>query len=195
MAFDDEPRNQPTEPEVPSPPEPPQAEAPPPPPVDVPPPPPAEAAPSPAPQPAGKADLGKRFVAALIDGIIAFIVGLIPFIGWLIGAAYMLLRDGLEIDFMNRRSLGKKLFKLRPVRLDGRPMDLGTSAKRNFVFAIGPIGEFFLIIPVVGWAIAILLGLAALVLVIIEIILVATDAEGRRLGDKVAGTKVVEVNG
>jgi uncharacterized RDD family membrane protein YckC len=118
---------------------------------------------------------------------------LIPFIGGLIGAAYLLVRDGMDLDFMDRRSLGKKVMKLRPVRLDGQPMDLETSLKRNFVFALGPVAEVFAFIPVLGWAIAILLGVAALILIVIEIVLVVSDAEGRRLGDKVGGTKVIEV--
>ncbi len=162
----------------------------------VPPPPiPAEPSPPPPPppEPGGKPDVGKRILAALIDGVLAFIIGLIPFIGGLIGAAYMLTRDGLDVDFMDRRSLGKKAFKLRPVRLDGRPMDLETSFKRNFVFALGPIAEVFAYIPLIGWAIAILLGVVGLVLIVIEIVLVVSDAEGRRLGDKVGGTKVIEV--
>ncbi len=168
--------------------------APPPPPAPaeaVPPPPPAQA---PVPASGGKAEIGKRFLAALIDGVLAFIIGFIPFVGGLIGAAYMLARDGMDIDFMDRRSIGKKAMKLRPVRLDGQPMDLETSLKRNFVFAIGPIAEVFAFIPVIGWAVAILLGVTALILIIIEIVLVVSDSEGRRLGDKVGETKVIEVN-
>lgn len=114
-------------------------------------------------------------------------MGLIPIVGALAGAAYMLVRDGLEVDFMDRRSLGKKVMKLRPVRLDGQPMDIGASAKRNIPFAIGPV---IMIIPILGW---ILGPIVALAIGIIEIVLVLTDAEGRRLGDKWAETKVIEV--
>jgi uncharacterized RDD family membrane protein YckC len=81
----------------------------------------------------GKADLTKRAVALIIDGLIAGAIGRIPFIGGLIGAAYMLTRDGFEFDFMDHRSLGKKLMKLRPVRLDGKPVDIETSMRRNWV--------------------------------------------------------------
>jgi uncharacterized RDD family membrane protein YckC len=153
---------------------------------------PGGAAPAPAPA-AAKADLTKRFVAMLIDGLLAAVVSLIPVIGGLIGAAYILVRDGLELDFMDRRSIGKKLIKLRPVRLDGQPMDVATSMKRNFPLAIGAVGAIFWIIPILGWIIAILLGLTGLIVAIIEAILVLTDVEGRRMGDKLAGTKVVEV--
>jgi len=168
---------------------------------EVPPPPPPEAA-VPPPPPAAqaplaqrvKADLGKRFLAALIDGVLAGVVGLIPFIGGLAGAAYMLVRDGLELDFMDQRSLGKKVMKLRPIRLDGQPMDLATSVKRNIPFAIGPLGAALFIIPVIGWIAGLLLAAVSFIVVIIEIILVLTDAEGRRMGDKLADTMVIEVN-
>ncbi|NOZ79813.1 MAG: RDD family protein [Acidobacteria bacterium] len=160
--------------------------------AETPPPPPPPVS-APTPESGKKADVGKRFLAALIDGILAFVIGLIPFIGGLIGAAYLLVRDGMDLDFMDRRSLGKKIMKLRPIRLDGQPMDLETSLKRNFVFALGPVAEVFVFIPILGWAIAILLGVAAVILIVIEIVLVVSDAEGRRLGDKVGGTKVIEV--
>lgn len=137
---------------------------------------------------AGKADLGKRFIAALIDGVLASVVVFVPVIGALIGAAYMLVRDGLEFDFMKNRSIGKHVMKLRPVRLDGGPVDITTSIKRNIPFAIGPA---IMIIPIIGWIIG---PIVAMAIGVIEIVLVLTDSEGRRLGDKFADTKVIEVN-
>jgi uncharacterized RDD family membrane protein YckC len=139
-----------------------------------------------------KADLAKRFLAALIDGLLCAVVGLIPILGGLAGAAYMLVRDGLDVDFMKRRSIGKQVMKLRPMRIDGQPMDLATSVKRNFLFMIGLIGLPFFVIPIVGWGIGMLLGAVQLIVVVIEVLLVLTDAEGRRMGDKIAGTRVVE---
>ncbi len=176
-----------------TPPPPSEAPATPPPPPEAPaiPPPPE---PPPAPEveqamtPTGKADLGKRIIAAIIDGVIAGVAGFIPIIGGLAGAAYMLIRDGLEVDFMDQRSLGKKVMKLRPVRIDGQPMDLVTSVKRNIPFAIGPL---IMIIPILGWIIG---PIVAMIIGIIEIILVLTDDEGRRMGDRFAETKVIEVN-
>lgn len=143
-------------------------------------------------QTATKADLTKRFVAALIDGIIggvlSFLVGLaIPFVGGILGAAYILLKDGLDIEFMDKRSIGKKVMKLRPIRLDGGTMDINTSIMRNWPLAIGSIIS---IIPILGWVFG---PLAALVFGVIELVLVLTDPEGRRLGDKFANTKVIEV--
>lgn len=141
----------------------------------------------------GKADVGKRFIAALIDGLLAGAVSLIPFIGGIIGGAYMLVRDGLDLDFAKRRSIGKQVMKLRAVRLDGKPVDIETSLKRNLPLCIGYFGWIFMVIPLLGWAIAIVLGLIGVVVAIIEAIKVLTDPEGRRIGDGLAGTKVIEV--
>ncbi len=157
------------------------------------PPPPEPAVPPPPLEPSviatrSKADLGKRFFAALIDGALAGIVSFVPVIGGLIGAAYMLVRDGLDVDFMDGRSIGKKIMKLRPVRISGEMMDIGTSVKRNLPFAIGPV---IMIIPILGWLVG---PVVALAIGLVEAILVLTDAEGRRVGDKLAETMVVEVD-
>lgn len=142
----------------------------------------------------GKAELSKRFIAVVIDAVIAVVVGMIPLIGGLIGAAYWLVRDGLELEFMDRRSIGKKMMKLRPVRLDGMPMDIATSVKRNWMFALGGIVQVLLFIPILGWLLIIPVVLIAMVLGLIELYKVVTDQQGRRLGDAMAGTKVIEVD-
>lgn len=137
--------------------------------------------------PEGKADTGKRIVAYIIDAVITTIIGLIPIVGQLIGAAYWALRDGLKIDFMDQRSLGKKIMKLRPVTLEGNKLEIVDSVKRNWMFAIIPLS---ILIPILGWFIILPL---ACIFVIVEIILTLTDKEGRRFGDKMAKTKVIEV--
>ncbi len=141
----------------------------------------------------GKADTGKRVVAAVIDCIVAAILNAVPTIGGLVAAAYWLLRDGLDITFMDRRSIGKRVMKLRPVRLDGRPVDIETSARRNWMFALGGIVWFLKYIFILGWLLIGPVLLAAIVLGIYELYRVITDPQGRRLGDAMAGTKVVEV--
>ena len=140
-----------------------------------------------------RADLGKRFLAALIDAVITVVISFVPLVGGLAASAYWLVRDGMELEFMDRRSIGKKVMKLRPVTLDGSPMDLVTSAKRNWIFAIGGIAQLFAV-TIIGIVIAIPLAMAAIALGLIEIVLVLTDPEGRRLGDKWAGTKVIETS-
>lgn len=151
-----------------------------------------------------KAPLGKRFLALLVDGIIAAVIGAIfgllgsrmGGIGALLGAGYILVRDGLTLDFANGRSVGKKLLGLDVVRLDGRVMDIETSIRRNWTLVIGSVlsGVGALIGGGIG---AILGGIVGAgigsVLSLIEGILVITDAMGRRIGDKTGGTEVVEV--
>lgn len=142
----------------------------------------------------GKADLAKRAIAMIIDSLAAALIGLVPYIGGLASVAYFLVRDGLEIDFMDQRSLGKKIVGLRPIRLDGRPMDLETSVRRNWMWGIGAITSLLVYIPILGWALIPFVMLAAVAIGLFEIYNVFTDPEGRRWGDNMAGTKVVEVD-
>lgn len=147
----------------------------------------------PSPRTEARPDIGRRIIAVIIDVIIAFVLGFIPFIGGLLGALYMLLRDGMHYEIMDRRSVGKKLMRLRPVCLDGGEMDVGRSAKRNWMFALGAVNQTLLWIPIIGWALIPIISVAALIIGIVELVLVLTDQEGRRWGDRIAGTKVIEV--
>lgn len=142
-----------------------------------------------------KADLTKRIVAGIIDAVVAVVVGLIPIVGGLVATAYWLVRDGLDVEFMPNRSLGKKVAGLQPVTLDGRPVDIQTSVMRNWPFAVGGVAQILLFIPVIGWLLMLPVALVALGLVLVELFLVVTDDEGRRLGDKTADTRVIEVGG
>ena len=151
--------------------------------------------------PTGKADLGKRIVAAIIDAIpailVSFILGLIPFIGGIIGgllaAGWWLVRDGLDLEFADKRSVGKKIMKLRPIRLDGQPMTLDVSIKRNLPLAFYCVGYLLWIVPVLGHLVSIPIFVIGGFVGLIEAVLAITDSEGRRWGDKMAGTKVIEV--
>ena len=134
-------------------------------------------------------DLGKGAVAAIIDAV----VGLVPFAGGIAATAYWLVRDGMDLDFMDHRSIGKKVMKLRPVTLDGQPLGLVTSAKRNWMFALGGLTQFFAM-TIIWIVLAIPLAVVAFVIGIVEVVLVLTDAEGRRMGDKMAGTRVIETD-
>lgn len=144
---------------------------------------------------AGKADITKRVVAVIIDGAIAGVLGVIPAIGPFIGGLYMLLRDGLDFDFMKGRSVGKQLMKLTVVRLDGQPMDINTSIMRNWPLSLGLIVSILALIPILGWLAGIAIGLISAVLGLIELVLVLSDPEGRRFGDRMAGTVVRESAG
>ncbi len=96
---------------------------------------------------------------------------------------------------MDGRSVGKKLMKLRPVRLDGQKMTLQDSARRNWPLMFGSLVSVLLVIPVIGWVLIPLVIVAAAIISIIELVLVLTNEEGRRWGDKMASTKVIEVDG
>lgn len=146
-----------------------------------------------APVSASKADPTKRVVAGVVDALIAIVIGLIPWVGGIVAAAYWLVRDGLDLEFMDRRSIGKKLLKLRPVTLDGSPMDIEKSIRRNWMFAFGGIVSLLLYIPIIGWLLMIPVGLVGLALVVFELIKVLSDDQGRRWGDSLANTKVVEL--
>jgi uncharacterized membrane protein len=141
-----------------------------------------------------KADPVKRIIAFIIDVVASMIVGFIPLVGGIIGALYMLLRDALPIEALEYKSIGKKFLKLSVVNIaePTSKIDYAASAKRNWMFALGPIMLFFLIIPIIGWIIDILIGIAVFVLIIIEIIKIFSDEKGVRLGDKMAGTMVIE---
>ena len=149
-----------------------------------------------------KADIGKRFIAALIDAVpaivLGFLFGLIPWIGGIIGGllagGWWLVRDGLELDFADRRSLGKKLMKLRPVRLDGQPMNVETSIKRNLPLAAYCVGYILWVVPVLGHLLSIPIFMIGGLISLVEAVLVITDPEGRRMGDKLGATKVIEVS-
>jgi uncharacterized RDD family membrane protein YckC len=140
----------------------------------------------------GKASLSKRTLAMLIDGVIAAVLTLLPYLGGLLAAAYLVSRDGLELDFMHRRSLGKHVMGLKPVQLDGHPMDLETSFRRNWMFGLGGITVFFEWIPLLGVFVAIVVGIVGLVIGLYEIFKVLSDSQGRRWGDTMAHTQVIE---
>ncbi len=156
---------------------------------------------SPTPEPdaaaAGKPDVGKRFLAMLIDGIVCVVLGAVvgiisSILSGIVGAVYLVIRDGLDVDFMKHRSLGKKVMKLNVVRLDGKPMDLETSVKRNWMFGVGAITTILLYIPFLGWILIPVALLIAGCIGLYECYKVLTDKEGRRWGDELAGTKVID---
>lgn len=144
-----------------------------------------------------KADLGKRFIAAIIDAVIAYAVSLIPLIGGLVGTAYILLRDGLDYEFMDKRSIGKKILKLRIVSTDEEEIDIQKSIKRNWMFAavilLSTLVTPILIISIVGLALIPLIMILCLAAVVFEIVMIITKPDGRRWGDEFAGTRVIEV--
>ena len=121
-----------------------------------------------------KADLKKRFAAAAIDALLASTF--LMFYWWIpnavflfVAAAYVVMRDAL---FIRGQSVGKFLVGITVIQVDtSQPCSLAASARRNF----------FLIVP----------GMNAIAAVF-EVGWIARDAQGQRLGDRIARTQVIE---
>ena len=146
---------------------------------------------APVPHTYAKAPIFTRFLAHFVDGIIAFLpfavamffvvfrlvwgrgafatpaaVGL-----FLWGIYYCFAKDGFE----GGQSFGKKMFNLRVVNVTtNEPCSTGESAIRAV--------DLFLLqlIPLVGW--------------LIEPIVAMASEDGRCLGDRAAGTQVIDAN-
>jgi len=127
-----------------------------------------------------KADTLNRSIARFIDILVALLLSRLPdYIGFFAGLTYLGIADGL----MGGRSIGKRIIGLKAVYAkDGRPADIRGSILRN-----STVGLLYIIsrIPFVGWALA-CLGLG------FELLLIIGSPEGRRLGDEIADTLVVD---
>jgi uncharacterized RDD family membrane protein YckC len=134
--------------------------------------------------------VAQRVAAKMIDLLIVGMVGvLLPtFFAPIAGFIYSLVGDGLNGWGFRGQSVGKRLMGLKVVRVPGgEPMRMRDSTIRNL-----PIGvaTFFAIIPLWGWIICILVGVP---LMLIEITLMLRMKDETRLGDIMAGTRVVPV--
>ena len=128
----------------------------------------------------GRAGLLLRTAAKLLDFIlIAAVMEIIPRAGFYAGLAYLLLGDG----FFDGRSIGKKLIKLKVISAKtDSPCTFRDSILRNSTFAAGYI---FWLVPWIGWIVLFLVS-------VLEFTLVLGSKDGMRLGDKIAGTVVIE---
>lgn len=140
-------------------------------------------------------DRATRLLAGLIDGGIALMLSVlfagVPFFGALLGAAYLVGRDGFEVGPLRFRSVGKHVLGLGLRRLDGRPMDLETSLRRNWMFGLGALAGVMVVLPIIGRLLAPVISLIGFVLVLMEIYNVYTDPGGQRWGDTLGSTQVV----
>lgn len=138
-----------------------------------------------------RAALTKRLLAALIDSVLASIVSLLPIIGGIIGLIYALSKDALMFSLTRderwkNMSIGKKAMDIKVVKTDGGDITVADSVKRNITLSLG---SFIAIVPVAGWVVG---SAVAAVAALVEMILVLADPQGRRLGDRLADTLVVE---
>ncbi len=114
-----------------------------------------------------QADWQTRSLAFLIDLIIylALFYGLGGF-GHFLAMLYILFRDG----FFSGQSIGKKAMGIQVVHLDGRAVHFVDSSFRNVLFL------FYVVFPVS---------------IVVETVALIRSPEHRRLGDRIAGTRVV----
>ncbi|MFO0706230.1 MAG: RDD family protein [Nitrospira sp.] len=127
-----------------------------------------------------KAHVLNRFIAKLIDLFIVVAADEIaPPVGFLSGLAYILIADG----FAGGRSIGKRLVGLQTLRLDARE----TAGFRESIIRNLPCGvaQVLFAIPYIGW-----IGSAAVLT--FESLLIIGNEQGRRLGDEVARTQVLD---
>jgi uncharacterized RDD family membrane protein YckC len=133
-----------------------------------------------------KGDNVHRAAAKGIDLVAVGVFSLLPRVGILAAALYLLISDG----FFRGQSIGKKLLALRVVLTEpgteGRPCTFRRSMIRNLPYAIV---VFLGSIPVFGWFIVLPLGVLFL---LIEAYFVYADEQGIRIGDIYAGTQVID---
>ena len=127
-----------------------------------------------------KAYVLNRFIAKLIDLFIVVAADEVaPPVGFLSGLAYILIADG----FAGGRSIGKQLVGLQTMRLDVRETaGFRESIIRNLPFGVA---QLLFAVPYVGW-----IGSAAVLA--FESVLIVGNEHGRRLGDEVARTQVLD---
>jgi len=113
------------------------------------------------------ADWQTRSLAFLIDLIvyIALFYGLGGF-GHFLAMLYILFRDGI----FSGQSIGKKVMGIQVVHTDGRAIHLVDSSFRNVLFL------FYVVFPVA---------------IVVETVALLRNPEHRRLGDRIAKTRVI----
>jgi uncharacterized RDD family membrane protein YckC len=128
-----------------------------------------------------KAQVLNRFIAKLIDLFLAAAAAevIVP-VGFLAGLAYLFVADG----FAGGRSIGKRLIGLQTILPDTRePAGFRESIIRNIPLAVA---QMAFVVPYVGWV-------ASVAIVVFEAILIIGNEQGRRLGDELAGTQVLDI--
>lgn len=136
------------------------------------------------------ADPLTRWVAKFLDVLLASAIDqLLPMLGVLAAVTYLLIADGLQPG----GSAGKRLLGLAVRGPEGRACEVRDSLLRNGVLA-GPFAVWLVLQPG-GWLTATLGWIVLIGAFGLEGILLVGSAQGQRLGDEFAGTRVVAVSG
>jgi uncharacterized RDD family membrane protein YckC len=128
-----------------------------------------------------------RFIARTVDLIIVVaLYEIIPSIGYFAGLIYLVIADGL----FEGRSVGKKLIGLKVVLENDSECGYKESIFRNSPFAVGFIlCGIFGAVPLIGWLISFVI--IVVILAFESLVIIGSD-NGKRLGDEIANTQVVE---
>ncbi|MBF0565104.1 MAG: RDD family protein [Nitrospirae bacterium] len=126
-----------------------------------------------------QADVLSRTIARTIDVLLATaMMEAIPRVGYYMGIVYVLVGDG----FFDGASVGKKLMGLVVRKSDGADtLTVRDSILRNATLGLAVI---FWRLPFVGW-------LLFFVIAGLEFIIMIGSSERMRIGDEIAGTKVL----
>jgi len=127
----------------------------------------------------GQAGLLLRVVSKFIDLTLIFAaLEALPRAGWFAGIGYILIGDGL----FQGRSIGKRLLGLRVLSDTGQSCSVKESIIRNSVFGAA----------MVIWKVPLIGILLAILIFAFEFIVLMGAKNGRRLGDELAKTYVIE---
>lgn len=124
-----------------------------------------------------------RMMAFAVDYLISLGLFFIPYAGPYLSFAYMLCRDGIK--FLNYKSIGKKIFKIRVIKGDNLHATLWQSVKRNVIF----LPNLLLVLPG-NYKYAVLV--INIITFLIEVYLLYTSSDTQRMGDNIADTLVIE---
>jgi uncharacterized RDD family membrane protein YckC len=125
----------------------------------------------------------ERMLAFAVDYLIAFGLLFIPYAGSALSFLYLVCRDGIK--FLNYKSLGKKIFRIKVIRGNELHANLWQSVKRNLIF----LPNCLLMFPG-NYKYAVLV--INITTMLIEVYLLFTSSDTQRMGDNMADTLVIE---
>lgn len=135
------------------------------------------------------ADPLTRWVAKFFDVLLASAIDqLIPVVGFFAAVTYVMIADALQPG----GSVGKRVLGLAVRGLDGRTSGIRESVLRNGVLAI-PYAVC-LLLQSGGWVAATAGWIVFVGAFGLEGILLVGNPQGQRLGDELAGTRVIAVS-